>query len=100
LFEAQIVAADATSFGIKARLEAELTRNMVSSHPDEWLHQATDQTVQPKITLHCDQANAISARIDHHLMIHAFVAYQRAWRMNASVDQDWADPTAKSSQRP
>jgi hypothetical protein len=47
---------------------------MAASHPDEWLHQTTDQTVQPKVTLHRDQAYAIFARIDQHLMIHGFVA--------------------------
>ena len=55
-------------------LNAGLTINMAASHPDEWLHQTTDQTVQPKITLHRDQADAIFARIDQHLMIHGFVA--------------------------
>jgi hypothetical protein len=55
-------------------LNAGLTINMAASYPDEWLHQTTDQTVQPKITLHRDQADAIFARIDQHLMIHGFVA--------------------------
>ena len=55
-------------------LNAGLTINMAASHPDEWLYQTTDQTLEPKITLHRDQADAIFAGVDQHLMIHSFIA--------------------------
>jgi hypothetical protein len=47
---------------------------MAASHPNEWLHQTTNQTVQPKIPLHRDQADAIFARVDQHVMIDGFIA--------------------------
>jgi hypothetical protein len=58
---------------------------MAASHPDEWLHQTTDQTVQPKITLHRDQADAIFAGIDQYLMIHGFVAQIKIARSEMSA---------------
>ena len=63
---------------------------MAASHPDEWLHQTTDQTVQPKITLHRDQADAVFAGIDQYLMIHGFVAADQN-RPVRNVPPSWAE---------